>query len=228
VASAWDLADTALASSNRLYLWGPPGVGKSYLAVKSGQAPVQVTFSEDLTVQELIGHYMPEGGVFRWHYGPISQAMRDGALLILNEIARASGAVQDFLLGVLDNAEVASIALPTGEKLRPARGFCVVATSNTSPESLDPALRSRFEVEIHLTEPNPAIITNLNQSLRGLGEALKDSFKDPSRALDPRKLRAFMSLIRSGVLARPAALMTFGDQAPDLMAVLTARGIRFA
>jgi MoxR-like ATPase len=54
------------------------------------------------------------------------------------------------------------MTLPTGENFKPAKGFAVVATANTSPDWLDPALRSRFEVEIELRDPNPGVIVRLN------------------------------------------------------------------
>ena len=222
----WHLARVALDSSSRVFFWGPPGVGKSYLTLNAGRACFQVTLCDDQTVQELIGHYLPRGQEFRWHDGPVALAMRQGARLVLNEIGRASGAVQDFLLAVLDGQGVNTVALPTGEQLQASAGFTVVATSNSPPETLDPALRSRFDAEVHLPSPNPMLIATLNQEFRGLGEALADSFKDPSRALDPRKLLAVVRLIKSGVASRQAAALCFGDRAPDLMAALRARGIQ--
>ena len=199
----WSLARTALQSSARVFLWGPPGVGKSYLTASAERPTFSVTLCDDHTVQELVGHYVPEGPVFRWHDGPVATAMRQGALLVLNEVSRASSAVQDFLLGVLDSPEAGGVALPSGEQLIAAPGFAVVATSNCSPDALDPAMRSRFDVEIHLPLPNPELVTSLNLQIRGLGDALADSFKDPPRAIDPRRLLALARFVKSGVPTRP-------------------------
>jgi len=224
--SNWELVEPALASASRIYVFGPPGIGKSHLTLHSGVAVFQVTPSDDISVQELAGHYLPEGNVFRWHDGPVTTAARQGALLILNEITRASGAVQDFLLGILDSPEVAVITLPTGENFKPAKGFAVVATANTPPDRLDPALRSRFEVEIELRDPNPGVIARLNRVIAGLGDVLRDSFKDPTRALDPRKVLSFGNLVRSGVPPRQAAILTFGERALDVIQAMTARGVK--
>ena len=222
----WSLARVAIERSPRVFLGGPPGVGKSYLTATASRARFQVTLCDDQTVQELVGHYLPRGQEFHWHDGPVALAMRQGALLVLNEIGRASGAVQDFLLGVLDSREAGGVALPSGEALLAAPGFAVVATSNGSPEGLDPALRSRFDAEIHLPMPNPALVTTLNLEVRGLGDALADSFKDPARALDPRRLLALVGLLKRGVEARWAAVICFGESAPDLLGALSARGVR--
>lgn len=226
VASAWVLAELAVAKLSRVFLWGPPGVGKSYLASRSGSVPVQVTLAEDLTVQELMGHWVPDRVEWHFHLGPVSRAYQEGRVLILNEIGRASGSVQDFLLGVLDNRDVASLALPNGELLSPAKGFKVVGTSNTSPDQLDPALRSRFEAEIHLSVPNTALVEELDLRCHGLGGALADSYLDPARALDPRRVASFVNLLGDNVPVRQAALLTLAERAPDFLAALQARGVR--
>jgi MoxR-like ATPase len=227
VKSEWDLARKALAKLDRVLIWGPPGIGKSHLAFEAaGNAPVsQVTLSEDLTVQELSGHWVPDQIKWLFNLGPVTSAYKYGGILILNEISRASAAVQNFLLGVLDSGRAASIALPNGEILSPAPGYKVVATSNSNPDELDPALRSRFEAEIHLSGPNPSLIDELNQRCPGLGDALMDSYKDPQRALDPRRVFSFLDLIESGLPPRQAAVLTFGERAPDFLSALHARGV---
>jgi len=225
-ASIWALAEIAVAKLSRVFLWGPPGVGKSYLASRAGGCPVQVTLAEDLTVQELMGHWVPDRVEWHFHLGPVSRAYQDGRVLVLNEIGRASGAVQDFLLGVLDNRDVASLALPNGQLLTPAAGFKVFGTSNTGPEQLDPALRSRFEAEIHLPVPNSALVEELDRRCHGLGGALVDSYLDPERALDPRRVASFVSLLGQSIPARQAALLTLAERAPDFLSALQARGVK--
>lgn len=227
VPSPWHLAETAVANLSRVFLWGPPGVGKSHLAMAVSSSRLQISLSEDLTVQELIGHFVPDRTEWRWHYGPVSRAFKEGRLLVLNEIGRASDAVRECLLGVLDSADVASLALPNGEVLTPSNGFKVIGTSNTGPEELDPALRSRFEAEVFLPEPHPGLLRELDRRCRGAGAALGDSFQDPERALDPRRLISFLNLLDSGVGGRSAALLAFGDRAPDVLAAMSARGVKF-
>jgi MoxR-like ATPase len=226
VESAWELAEVAIAKLSRVFLWGPPGVGKSFLAFQAGKAsPVQVTLAEDLTVQELMGHWVPDRIEWHFHLGPVSRAYRDGGILVLNEIGRASGSVQDFLLAVLDTRDVASMALPIGE-ITPAQGFKVIGTSNTNPDQLDPALRSRFEAEIHLRVPNTHLIVELDRRCQGLGAAIADSYLDPERALDPRRVVSFVNLISQHVPVRQAAVLTLADRAPDFLSALQARGVR--
>jgi MoxR-like ATPase len=225
VNNPWSVAELAVRSLRSVYLWGPPGVGKSFVAASVWPNRYQVTLCDDLTVQEMMGHYVPKGAEFRWHEGPVCKAFREGGALVLNEVGRASAPVQDFLLGVLDGADVARITLPSGEHIRPASGFRVVATSNSAPDLLEPALRSRFQAEINLSTPHPDLCAELERGAPGLGKAVADSFADPERAIDPRRALSFLSLRRSNMAPREAACLAFGDRAPDVFAALSAAGI---
>ncbi len=224
VHSAWVLAEIALKYLNHVFLWGPPGVGKSYLASRAGHDPISVTLCEDLSVQELMGHWIP-GQTWEFHYGPIALAFKEGRLLVINEISRASGSVHDFLLAVLDGHDVARFALPSTESLVPGPGFKVISTSNSAPDTLDPALRSRFEAEIYLPSPHPQLLERFDRDYPGLGKALANSFLDPERALDPRRLLSCVKLLEAGVPLRAAAGLSFGDSGPDVLAALSAGGV---
>lgn len=225
-ADPWILAAMAVKIRERVFLHGPPGVGKSHLASRDGQ-PISITLSEDVSVQELMGHYIPTGAEWSFHYGPVSIAFKEGRLLVLNEIGRASGPVRDFLLVILDNPDVARLTLPSGETLRPAPGFKVIATSNTPLAELEHALRSRFQAEVHLPSPHPEIIRKLDRQYPRLGQALADSFKDPERALDPRRVMSFAEMLQEGIPLKQAAVLAFGDAAPDVLAAFSAAGVKF-
>jgi hypothetical protein len=53
-------------------------------------------------------------------------------------------------------------------------------------------------------------IQTLSRDLSNVGDALLESYKDPSRALDPRKVQAFVKMMKAGVQARHAAILAFG------------------
>lgn len=227
---SWEKFDIVIQHMRRVYIWGQPGIGKSYVAQAaarsiSNQEPFQVTLNEDQVAQELLGHYVPEGDKFVWHDGPVASAMRHGVPLIINEIARASGAVQDMLLSVLDDPSVASIALPNRERLKPKEGFRVFATANTSPDELDEALRDRFDAVIKVNEPHPNLTKTLNTKLSQLGDFISDSYKDPKRAISPRKAFAFLQLFEGTTNSDISAEIVFGKGGGDFLSAARSRGI---
>jgi len=222
----WNHFDKAIKHSRRIFIFGPPGVGKSYAALAAlGANVMQVTLNSDTVVQELLGHYVPRGGEFIWHDGPISKAFREGLPLVVNEIGRASGAVQDLMLAVLDDIQTAAITLPTGETIRPANGFRVIATANTGPDALDEALHDRFDAVVRVSEPHPNLIEFLDQKLQGLGTAIKKSYLDVPRAVSPRRALAFLSLWTGGLSPEDASSLAFGDRGKDILLALKVQGV---
>lgn len=230
----WEMFSLALKYLDRIYLWGPPGLGKTYASIHSRRqsnddrhpAVVNSTLSDDVVLQELMGHYMPKGGEFIWHDGPVSEAMRNGSLLVLNELARASSAVKDAMLGVLDTNGSCQIPLPSGEILMPAKGFQIVATANTDTDDLDPALADRFEAIVHVTIPHPGLIADLNKKMAGLGDAVDRSYADsPARAISARGAFTFAKLKAGGVDLKQAAQLAFRDRAADILATLKLAGV---
>ena len=228
----WDKFRIAVeANLRRVFLWGPPGLGKSHmsneicLTSNTETKPFQITLNEDLTVQEILGHFIPEGDKFVWHDGPVSAAMRHGIPLIINEAGRASGAVQDMLLGVLDDPSIAAVTLPNGDRLVPKDGFRVFATSNSGPGELDEALRDRFDAKINVTQPHPNLVAALNKRKKDLGNYILDSYKDPDRALSPRRALTFLALLDKNVKVEEAAQIAFDERHIDVLMSMRARSI---
>jgi nitric oxide reductase NorQ protein len=83
------------AYSDRLpvMLKGPTGCGKTrfveHMAWRLGKPLVTVAAHEDMTAADLAGRYLlaPEGAV--WHDGPLTLAVRHGAICYLDEIVEA-------------------------------------------------------------------------------------------------------------------------------------------
>jgi hypothetical protein len=179
----WKIVEQVLGSEtiDRLYLWGPPGIGKTWSAYHYGRIDRGVyalTCTQETPASELRGHYLPgPDGDFTWHDGPIVQAMREGARLVLNEVGSAGDDVLAFLHPILEHVETARITLPTNETVVPAPGFHAVLTDNSAPDDLPPALRDRFDAVIKIEEPHPDALLRLPEPLRSVakrGFALAD------------------------------------------------------
>ncbi len=222
--TCWDLADAAVSAAPRTMLWGPRGTAKSRYAqdklAASHQQISQCSLNEDIAMQELVGHYVPHGNSFEWHDGPVLRAYRNGHGLVINELGRASGAVMDMFLAVLDDPSVSMLSLPTGENVRPGKKFQVIATSNASPEAMDEALQDRFDAIIAINRPHPGLIDHIEAEVEGLGALIERSYQDQNRSISPRRALAFISFTQSGMEDDIAAQLAFGKQAKDILVAI--------
>jgi nitric oxide reductase NorQ protein len=74
-------------------LKGPTGCGKTrfveYMAYKLGRPLITVACHEDLSSTDLVGRYLLEGEETVWHDGPLTSAVRAGAICYLDEVVEA-------------------------------------------------------------------------------------------------------------------------------------------
>lgn len=166
----WTIIESVIATSRRVLLHGLPGTGKTYAAarrnVPEDTSVYQITMTEETPAAEIRGHFLPKGDEMVWMDGPAVRAWREGARLVINEIDRASADTLSLLYAILDDPEFAELTLPTGEVVRPAKGFHVVATMNGTPYDLPLPLQDRFPVTIEVIDVNPEAIAALPSDLR--------------------------------------------------------------
>ncbi len=221
----WPIIEAVLPHTQRALLYGPPGTGKTHSATKEGLAredqPVYaITLTDETPMTDLRGHFIMKDSKFVWMHGLGVRAWLEGARLVLNEIDHAGGDVMSFLHVMLDDIELASLTLPTGETVRPVEGYTVMATMNGEPHDLPFALRDRFPVQIHVNEVHPAAVAMLSEDLR---IAAKNSAlaTDPQRRESIRRWAEFDSL-RKGLAGHPqgkeiAAKACFGHRAQEVL-----------
>ena len=83
------------ASQTRIpvMLKGPTGCGKTrfveYMAHRLGRPLITVACHEDMTASDLAGRFLLEPGGTVWHDGPLTLAVRHGAICYLDEIVEA-------------------------------------------------------------------------------------------------------------------------------------------
>ena len=76
-----------------IMLKGPTGCGKTrfveHMAAKLGRPLITVACNEDTSATDLLGRHLLVGGETVWCDGPVTRAVREGAILYLDEIAEA-------------------------------------------------------------------------------------------------------------------------------------------
>jgi nitric oxide reductase NorQ protein len=83
----------AYAERLPVMLKGPTGCGKTrfieYMAWKLGRPLITVAAHEDMTAADLAGRYLLEPSGTVWHDGPLTLAVRHGAICYLDEVVEA-------------------------------------------------------------------------------------------------------------------------------------------
>lgn len=212
----------------RILLYGPPGTGKSsYAAYAFGEDQVErVTLNEESSPEDLLGTWALKGGETVFIDGAAVRAMRRGVTLVVDEIDRAAVAVESTLHAVLDDKTIARITLPTGESVKPAPGYRVIATMNGAPTVLNEALLDRFDVVLHTRTPHPDIIKTVDSDARQLLVNFYKGLPDTpfAPAISVRRVLAFCRL-RRVLDAEIAAQVVWGNNGAEVLSDIAASSV---
>lgn len=146
-----ELFAKAWAAKLPLMLKGPTGCGKTrfveYMAAKLGRKLITVACNEDTTATDLLGRHLLIGGETRWTDGPVTRAVREGAILYLDEVAEARADAIVVIHSLTDHRRELFLDR-TGETLHAPPEFMLVVSFNPgyqrSMRELKPSTRQRF------------------------------------------------------------------------------------
>lgn len=93
VAHEVELFETAYGARLPVMLKGPTGCGKTrfveFMAHKLNRPLITVACHEDLSSTDLVGRFLLEGDETIWHDGPLTSAVKSGAICYLDEVVEA-------------------------------------------------------------------------------------------------------------------------------------------
>ena len=163
------------------FITGLSGNGKTFgveqACAQLGRELVRVNITIETDEDDLLGGFRLVDGNTAWHDGPVIEAMRRGAVLLLDEIDLASNKIL-CLQSILEGKGL--FIKKTGTFVTPAAGFTVVATANTKGKGsddgrfigtnvLNEAFLERFPITFEQAYPTAATETKM---LKGYAKSL--------------------------------------------------------
>ena len=122
-----------------VFITGLSGNGKTFSVeqafAQTKREVIRVNFTIETDEDDLIGGFRLVNGETKFFHGPVIKAMQKGAVLLLDEIDLGNPAKIMCLQSILEGKGY--FIKKTGEYIKPAEGFTVVATANTKGKGSD-------------------------------------------------------------------------------------------
>lgn len=222
-------------------LKGPTGCGKTrfveHMAWRLGRPLVTIACHDDLSASDLTGRYIIRGEEAVWIDGPLTTAVRIGAICYLDEAVEARQDTIVVIHPLTDDRRILPIE-KTGELVDAAPGFQLVISYNPGYQhaikDLKPSTRQRFvtlsfdfpdaSAEAEIVRHESGVGASVAKSLVALGHRVR-RLKEQGLAEGPgtRLLVSAARLIADGISAdeacRSAIIGPLTDD-PDLVAAI--------
>lgn len=165
-----------------IFITGMSGNGKSLSVIQAAankkRELIRINVTKGTNDDDLIGHWNLVNGETRWTDGPVTEALRRGALILIDEIDMLDSNRAAGLFTILEGKGV--YIKQTNELVKPAPGFNIIATANTKGKGsddgrfmgtnvLNEAFLERFPITLEYAYPGKnhekKILTKLANSL---------------------------------------------------------------
>jgi len=217
-----EISRAAYRNGLPLLLKGPTGCGKTrfilHLAWDLKRPLVTVSCHDDLSTGDLVGRYLIRGGDAVWVDGPLTTAVRTGAICYLDEVVEARKDTTVVIHPLADERRELPID-KRGELLRAPPEFMLAVSYNPGYQSvlkdLKPSTRQRFvalefgfppkELEERIVRHESGVDAATAQLLVSLG-AMTRSLRDSglTEGASTRLLVHAGKLVRGGIAPREA------------------------
>lgn len=216
-----------------LLLKGPTGTGKSRfverMAAERGLELFTVACHEETSATDLIGRYIIKGAETVWIDGPMSLAIRNGAILYLDEIAEARPDIIVAIHSVTDHRRTLFID-KTGETIKANDNFMLIASYNPGYQKgfkeLKPSTRQRFvsldfeystpELEVDILVNETGCEKNIAKKLVKVAIKIRNLTElGLAESVSTRLLVDCSKLIKAGINPRVAAQCAISSPLTD-------------
>ena len=161
-----------------LLLKGPTGCGKTrfieHMAAKLDRPLYTVACHDDLTAADLVGRHLIGDGETYWNDGPLTRAVREGAICYLDEVVEARKDTTVVLHPLSDDRRILPIER-TGEQLKAPPEFMLVVSYNPGYQNLlkgmKPSTRQRF-VSMQFNYPEKELEKTIVQKESGIDDEM--------------------------------------------------------
>jgi len=227
------IARAAYENRIPLMLKGPTGCGKTRfmrrLAWELSRPLITVSCHDDLSTSDLVGRYLLKGGEAVWMDGPLTTAVRAGAICYLDEIVEARKDTMVVIHPLADDRRELPIE-KLGELLIAPPEFALAVSYNPGYQSvlkdLKQSTRQRF-LALEFAYPPPALEAEIVTSEAGVAAKLAEDLvrlaamtrqlKDAGlqEGASTRLLIHAALLIKGGVPARQACRAAITEALTD-------------
>ncbi|WP_308873191.1 CbbQ/NirQ/NorQ/GpvN family protein [Thiothrix subterranea] len=182
------------------------------MAAKLGRPLYTVACHDDLSAADLVGRHLIGDGETYWNDGPLTRAVREGAICYLDEVVEARKDTTVILHPLSDNRRILPIER-TGETLHAPPEFMLVVSYNPGYQNLlkgmKPSTRQRF-VALRFDYPKPEIETRIVAQETGVDTQLAAQLVKLANALRVLKEHDLEESASTRLLVYTATLMQDG------------------
>ena len=237
-----ELFEYAAHNQLPILIKGPTGCGKTrfiqYMAKRLGRPLITVSCHDDLTASDLVGRHLIGSEGTYWSDGPLTRAVRQGAICYLDEVVEARKDTTVVLHPLTDDRRILPLER-TGEILAAPLEFMLVVSYNPGYQNLlkgmKPSTRQRFiatsfdfpepDLERHVLMEETGIDPESAEQLvrlAGALRALKDH--DLEESASTRLLVYAATLIKAGFpfhdACKAALVEPLSDDADTIAALM--------
>ena len=210
------LFEAAAGQRLPVLLKGPTGCGKTrfvhHMAWRLRRPLVTIACHDDLSASDLTGRFLVRGGETSWQDGPLTEAVRAGAIAYLDEVVEARQDTVVVLHPLADDRRLLPLER-AGELVEAHPDFQLVISYNPGYQSLakelKPSTRQRF-VALELGLPPPEVEAEIVAAEAGVPQSVAAALVRVAERVRPLRDRGLAEAPSTRLLVHAARHVAAG------------------